>query len=147
LLSCFSEQTLEDIRNRALLATYMATGLRLMEVLELTLSNLDRVYGDITVIAKGGKTAASQAITPSLKYVRAYLQERPRTDSDRVWVQADGRPLSLWGAHSIMRHLREQSRIKRVHWHLFRHGFAKAALKKGAHLALSRRCWVMQPAP
>jgi integrase/recombinase XerC len=42
LLACFSEPTFEDIRNRALIATYMATGLRLQEVLELTLSNLDR---------------------------------------------------------------------------------------------------------
>jgi site-specific recombinase XerD len=34
---------------------------------------------------------------------------------------------------SIMRRLRERSGITRLHRHLFRHGFAQAALGKGAH--------------
>ena len=32
-----------------------------------------------------------------------------------------------------MRRRRERSGIARLHWHLFRHGFAQAALGKGAH--------------
>ena len=31
-----------------------------------------------------------------------------------------------------MRRLRERSGIARIHWHLFRHGFAQHALKNGA---------------
>jgi len=35
------------------------------------------------------------------------------------------------GAHSVMRRLRERSGIARIHWHLFRHGFAQHAQKNG----------------
>jgi len=40
--------------------------------------------------------------------------------------------LSHWGAHSVMRRLRERCGIARMHWHLFRHGFAQHALQNGA---------------
>ena len=35
-----------------------------------------------------------------------------------------------------MRRLRARSGIARLHWHLFRHGFAQTALVKGAPAAL-----------
>ena len=59
------------------------------------------------------------------KYVREYLRERPHDgESDRVWFQADGCPLGYWGGMSVVRRLRDRSGIARMHWHLFRHGFA-----------------------
>ena len=85
------------------------------------------------MITKGGRERPARRSPRARKYLREYLQERPKTDSDRLWVQADGSPLSYRGAQSIMRRLKERSGIKRVHWHLFRHGFAQAALVKGAH--------------
>jgi site-specific recombinase XerD len=33
-----------------------------------------------------------------------------------------------------MRSLKQRSGIARVHWHLFRHGFAQHALRKGAEI-------------
>ena len=85
------------------------------------------------MLAKGGRERPARLSPRALKYLREYLQERPKTDSDRLWVRADGSPLSYWGAQSIMRRLKERSGIKRVHWHLSRHGLAQAALVKGAH--------------
>jgi site-specific recombinase XerD len=132
--ACFAQPTFEDIRNRALVAVYMATGLRFKEVLELTLANLDQVHGDIVTVGKGGPERRARLSPRALKYVRDYLRERPRDgESDRLWLQADGSPLGYWGGMSIMRRLRERSGIARLHWHLFRHGFAQAALGKGAH--------------
>ncbi len=134
VLSCFDRPTFEDIRNRALIATYMATGLRFREVLLLPLSSLDRARGDIVVLAKGNKERPARLSHRALRYVKEYLQVRPRTEAtDQLWVQADGSPLGYWGGQSIMRRLKERSGIGRVHSHLFRHGFAQVALGKGAH--------------
>jgi site-specific recombinase XerD len=69
--------------------------------------------------------------------VKEYVRLRPAADgSDRLWLQADGRSLTYWGGQSIMRRLRARSGIARLHWHLFRHGFAQTALVKGAPAAL-----------
>jgi site-specific recombinase XerD len=140
VLACYDQPTFEDIRNRALVAVYMATGLRFKEVLELTLANLDKVHGDIVTVGKGGRERRARLSPRALKYVRDYRRERPRDgESDRLWLQGDGIPLGDWGGMSIMRRLRERSRIARLHWRLFRHGFAQAALGKGAHPAMTRK--------
>jgi len=134
VLACFDQPTFEDTRNRALVAVYMATGLRFREVLELTLANLDKIHGDIVTIGKGRRERRARLSPRALKYVREYLRDRPHEgESDRLWLQADGYPLGYWGGMSVMRRLRERSGIARLHWHLFRHGFAQAALGKGAH--------------
>lgn len=134
VLACFDQPTFEDVRNRALVAVYMATGLRFKEVLELTLANLDKVHGDLVTVGKGGRERRARLSPRALKYVREYLRDRPRDgESDRLWLRGDGTPLGYWGGMSVMRRLRERSGIARLHWHLFRHGFAQAALGKGAH--------------
>jgi integrase/recombinase XerD len=136
VLETFNLPTYVDIRNKALVACYIATGLRMREVLELPLSSLDRATGELKFIrAKGNKERCAWLSPGALKHVRAYLRIRPRTAEDeRLWVQADGTPLSVWGLHSVMRRLRERSGIVRVHWHLFRHGFTQTALRKGADI-------------
>jgi site-specific recombinase XerD len=50
--------------------------------------------------------------------------------------EEDLESLTYWGGQSIMRRLRARSGIARLHWHLFRHGFAQTALVKGAPAAL-----------
>ena len=37
-----------------------------------------------------------------MKYVRAYLRIRPTSDSDRVWLTAEGTPLTYNGAQEML---------------------------------------------
>jgi site-specific recombinase XerD len=136
VLDCFDRPTFEDVRNRALVACYIATGLRMKEVLELPYDSLNKRSGEITGIrAKGNKPREARLAERALKHVREYLKLRPSTAMDeRLWICADGTPLTYWGVHSIMRRLRVKSGIVRMHWHLFRHGFAQHALKAGADI-------------
>jgi site-specific recombinase XerD len=134
VLDAFGTVTFEDLRNRALVACYIATGLRFREILELPMSSLDRTTGEIKFIkVKGKKERHAWLSAGAMKHMRAYLRIRPISAKDhRLWVQADGQPLSYWGLHSVMRRLRAKSGIVRMHWHLFRHGFAQNALRMGA---------------
>ena len=128
-----TSRRIEDTRNRALIATYMATGLRFKEVLELPLTRLDRISGEITVVAKGGKQRPARISPRAMKYVREYLRIRPRTASDRLWLTDRGQPLTYTAGQTIFRRLKKRSGIARLRSHLLRHGFAQAALAKGAH--------------
>jgi site-specific recombinase XerD len=138
VLATYDRPTFEDIRDRALVGTYIATGLRFREVLELPFDGLDRVSGELRFIrGKGNKERMARLSPAALKYVKEYLRLRPGIGlSDQFWLQADGKPLHYWGGQSIMRRLRARSGIARLHWHLFRHGFAQTALVKGAPAAL-----------
>jgi len=101
VLETFSLPTYADIRNKALVATYIATGMRLREVVELPLNSLDRATGEIKFFrGKGNKERCAWISPGALKYVRAYLRIRPRTAEDaRLWIQDDGTPY-LFGACS-----------------------------------------------
>lgn len=79
----------------------------------------------------------------AMKHVKAYLRIRPVTAKDeRLWLKADGLPLSYSATNFIMRSLKQRSGIARVHWHFFRHGFAQHALRKGAEIGtVQGMCW------
>jgi site-specific recombinase XerD len=133
ILGCFDGASYEDARNRALVACYMATGLRFKEVLNLRVDDVDRIRGDVTVTAKGGRVRPARLSQRALKYLREYLRLRPRADSDRLWLAATGEPLAYTGGQEVFRKLKKRSGIARLKSHLLRHGFAQAALAKGAH--------------
>lgn len=133
ILACFTDPTFHDTRDRALMAVVMSTGLRFKEVTELPLSSFDRLHGELIVTGKGGHIREAKLNHRVLKYVREYLRVRPRTEVDRLWVTEYGHALTYLGAHGIIKRVRRKSGLDRLHWHLFRHGFAQHALEKGAH--------------
>ena len=132
ILNCLSDPTYTDTRDRAFVALAMATGLRFAEVLELPLANFDHARGRLVVRGKGGKVREAQLGARPLRLIRQYLAVRPPSESDRLWLTSWGAPLTYEGGHCIIRRVRERSGVARLHWHLFRHGFAQTALTKGA---------------
>src|SRR4051812_5246131 len=81
---------------RVYLATYIATGLRFSEVLNLPFAGLDRISGEVRFIrAKGNRERQARLSPGALKFVKEYLRLRHTADgSDRLWLQADGRSLT-----------------------------------------------------
>jgi site-specific recombinase XerC len=108
----YDRPTYEDIRNRALVACYMATRLRLREVLKLPHAALDRVSGKIKFIrGKGNKPRQAWLLHTAMKHVKAYLRIRPTTAADeRLWLKADGTPLTVYALHAIIWSLRARER-------------------------------------
>jgi site-specific recombinase XerD len=65
VLDACDRPSYEDVRNKALVACYVATGLRLREVIELPISSLDRVTGEIKLIrATGNKPRGTRSAAP-----------------------------------------------------------------------------------
>lgn len=137
LVECFDRGTHEDIRNRAIIAVFLATGLRLGAVLNINLYNLNRLTGDLSVVTKGNRWHLVRLSPGALREVKTYLKRRPepkaRTEeSDPLWLKEDGIPLGEWGLQSVFRRLKKRAGIPGLHAHLLRHNFAKKAARKGA---------------
>lgn len=126
-----------DVRDRALLETLYATGVRVSELAALTDSRVNLGQGVVRVLGKGGRErlvplgqAASDAIERWLS-VRAVLKPR----GDWLFLSKSGRALSRQAIWARIRQLALRAGIQgSVHPHRLRHSFATHLLDNGADL-------------
>lgn len=119
------------IRDRAIVETLYATGLRISELASMTVSDADQ--DTVTVRGKGGKMRMVPLGKPAQRSLERYLAEgRPRLASaeagQSLWVGARGRPM---GPRSLRRSV---SRHVATFPHAVRHSFATHLLEGGADL-------------
>jgi integrase/recombinase XerD len=129
------------IRDRAMLETLYATGIRVSELVNLKQSNLLIEDGLILVYGKGSKErlipigrSARQWIEEYQKQSRVYLA-KSRKSQDALFLNIRGTKLT----RDMIRKLVEKYAIaagieKNVHPHTFRHSFATHLLEGGADL-------------
>ncbi len=128
LLASYDRDTLEDVRERALMACFMATGMRSNAIRTLRLAEYDRVTGEFTTVEKGQVTRIGQLSPRAMRYMRTYLERRPKNAiTDQIWVTDAGRPLTKGGLEMVFRRAKRRSGIPRLHAHLLRHGKAQYA--------------------
>ena len=137
IIACYSDDSYEDVRDKAMMAFYASSGLRFDEVLKLTLNDVDPYSGWVKTIGKGHKERIVRITERARKYLRSYLHRRKDTrDSAALWTTEEGKPLSYFGGQSVFRRLKKRSGVKIAHAHRFRHTWTQTALKKKAERAL-----------
>jgi integrase/recombinase XerD len=128
------------LRDRALLETMYACGLRASEAIDLTLSDLDLEAGIVRARGKGSKERIVPIGSKATETLRAYLDKvRPRLvglrDEQRVFVNLRGGGLSRQGLYKIVqRHARSAGLADKMSPHTLRHTFATHLLAGGCDL-------------
>jgi integrase/recombinase XerD len=128
------------LRDRALLETMYACGLRASEAIGLELSALDLETGILRAHGKGSKERIVPIGSKAIETLHAYLARgRPRLvglrDESRVFVNLRGGGLSRQGLYKIVqRHARSAGLEHRMSPHTLRHTFATHLLAGGCDL-------------
>jgi integrase/recombinase XerD len=128
------------LRDRALLETMYACGLRASEAVTLELPALDLEDGIVRTRGKGSKERIVPIGGKAIESLEAYLREaRPRLvglrDEPRVFVNLRGGPLTRQGLYKIVkRHARSAGLEHRMSPHTLRHTFATHLLAGGCDL-------------
>ncbi len=128
------------LRDRALLETMYACGLRASEAIEIELTELDLEAGILRTHGKGSKDRLVPVGSKAIETLRAYLElGRPKlvglADEPRVFVNLRGRGLSRQGLYKIVqRHARSAGLEHRMSPHTLRHTFATHLLAGGCDL-------------
>jgi integrase/recombinase XerD len=128
------------LRDRALLETMYACGLRASEVTGLELSELDLEAGILRARGKGSKERLVPIGSKAIETLHAYLERgRPRLvgirDEPRVFVNLRGHGLSRQGLYKIIQgHARTAGLEHRMSPHTLRHTFATHLLAGGCDL-------------
>jgi integrase/recombinase XerD len=128
------------LRDRALLETMYACGLRASEAIELELSDLDLETGILRARGKGSKERIVPIGSKAIESLQFYMERaRPRLvglrDEPHVFVNLRGSPLSRQGLYKIVqRHAASAGLAHRMSPHTLRHSFATHLLAGGCDL-------------
>lgn len=122
-------------RDRAIIATYLATGLRAFELCQLTIGSVkDYKRGFVRVRRKGGAVKDVDMAEFAYKYIDTYLKTRKdaKDHSAPLFVTIHGDPCNpkqLYG--SMKTRQKKLGTDKAVGNHVFRHSFVSAVEKIG----------------
>jgi integrase/recombinase XerD len=128
------------LRDRALLELLYATGLRVSELLGLTLAQVDLDGGVVTTMGKGRKERMVPIGDEAVRWIRRYVAEaRPALAAGRaqprLFVNVRGGTLSRMGFWKILRAYGLSAGLSRaISPHVLRHSFATHLLQRGADL-------------
>jgi len=122
------------IRNKAIISLFVATGLRLSELAEIRLSELDPGLKQVRVMGKGAKMRVVPIDGEARKALKHYLEIRQR-GGDELWKTDDGLMLTVRGIQMVVKRLKERAKVKGGGGpHRFRHYFATRYLENGGDL-------------
>jgi integrase/recombinase XerD len=128
------------LRDRAILETMYATGLRAAEVIGLRTGDVDLEVGLVTAFGKGRKERLVPLGREAQGWVRRYLDAvRPllakHGGSSVLFLSNRGGKLSHMGLWTIVRRHAVEAGVERVLTpHVLRHSFASHLLERGADL-------------
>jgi integrase/recombinase XerD len=130
------------VRNRAMLETLYASGLRVSELINLKLTNVYFDIGLIRVIGKGNKERIVPIGEDAIKHIQLYIEGVRRSqmnihpeDENIVFLNRRGKKLSRVMVFMIVKEAAHNAGItKKVSPHTFRHSFATHLIEGGADL-------------
>ncbi len=129
------------MRDRAILETLYATGMRVSELTRLKQADVASHEGTVRVFGKGSKERIVPIGRPALRWIAQYARiSRPkllgrRISDDILFLNVRGTMLTRMAVWKIVQAYARRAGVTReVHPHTFRHSFATHLLEGGADL-------------
>jgi len=140
LLDCPNTRTPAGLRDKAMLELLYATGLRVSELINVQVNDIQFELGFLRCLGKGGKERVIPIGKLALAAVERYLRAgRPKLVRQRtvsqLFLSRRGRGLTRQGFWKLLRAYGRQAGIRsRLTPHRLRHSFATHLLERGADL-------------
>lgn len=137
LLDAPDVSTESGLRERAIMELMYACGLRVSEVVNLQLRNIDVDAGILTCTGKGSKTRRIPIGSSAVEWMKGYLAARRKMDNveaGNLFVNSAGRPLNRQMIHKFIKAYAEECGIPNVSPHTIRHSFATHLVQNRADI-------------
>jgi site-specific recombinase XerD len=137
LLDFFDSTTFEGIRDKALVDVIYSCGLRISEVLEIKINQIDKRERLIKVIGKGKKERYVPIGSKTLETLREYesIRRTINTSTKYLFIKPNGNKLDRFTAYrQVHNAMKSISDISQKSPHTLRHSFATHLLDNGADI-------------
>jgi integrase/recombinase XerD len=127
-------------RDRTMLELLYATGMRVSELIQLEVENVNLIMGFVRVFGKGNKERIVPLGDTVIDFLTKYIETvRPqllkKTTTDALFLNLHGKPLSRQGIWKMIKQTGIKANInKTLTPHTLRHSFATHLLENGADL-------------
>ncbi len=126
------------LRDKAMLEVLYASGLRVSELINLEVSDVDWDKGMISCFGKGAKHRKVPIGKIAINYLNLYYATRQRLlqgkSSNYLFIEAGSARISRQKFWKLIKSYGRQAQIEYITPHLLRHSFATVLLKNGADL-------------
>lgn len=142
LIAAAKGDTESEVRDRALLEMWYATGARVTELAQLTIGQIDFNEKIIKIRGKGGRERIVPLSEDSVSWGKKYQEIRHRwliehnlRDARTFFLTRLGKGFSRQGIWKLVKKYAKLANISRKVWpHMIRHSFATHVLRGGADL-------------
>ena len=130
----------QGVRDKAILETFYATGMRVSEVVNLKLDNVNLDIGFLRCIGKGNKERVIPVGKKAVASIKRYPEvSRPqllkKKESEFLFLSRFGKKISRQSLWKLIKKYAKTARIKKpIRPHILRHSFATHLLERGADL-------------
>lgn len=131
------EKSFASERMRAIIEVLYSSGIRINEMVNLNLDDVDLIGGMLKVFGKGGKERYVPIGDTACRAIKSYLDERKKVvpRSRALFINLRGERITARGVRKLISGWIERAAItKKVTPHTFRHTFATHLLERGCDL-------------
>jgi len=128
------EKKTSDLRDRAIFETLYSAGIRVSELVSLSIHDVDLIGNIIKVYGKGRKERMVPIGDKAVEAIQAYLDAR-QAKSEAIFLNPSGKRITARSVRNIInKHIKKTAIQQKVHPHMLRHSFATHLLNHGADL-------------
>jgi integrase/recombinase XerD len=145
-LDSIPHATALQLRDKAMFELLYSSGMRVSEIVNLRLNDIDYEDRIIRCIGKGNKERLIPIGETSLYYLKAYINSarskihksnKKTKSNDFVFLNKNGQKITRQGFWKILKKYEKKFNFeKNIYPHLFRHSYATHMLQNGADLRL-----------
>ena len=129
--------TENGLRDRAIVELMYASGLRVSEVVNLKIHEVDIDAGILTCTGKGSKTRRVPVGSSAVEWLKSYLAVRRKFEDieiDRMFVNSNGSPVTRQSIYLSITEYAKKCGLEGVSPHTLRHSFATHLVQNNADI-------------
>lgn len=137
LLAVPDVSTETGLRDKAILELMYAAGLRVSEVVDLQMNNVDLDAGILTCKGKGSKTRRIPVGKSAVEWLRCYLilrRKKENIEIQNIFVGSSGKPVTRQAIFNFIKEYAAKIGLEDVSPHTLRHSFATHLIQNSADI-------------